>query len=74
METKYAIRRLVASVILTPLVAIAYGLVWIVPVMFGAHGTLDMYLTALPLVLIVWVVSATFATQLLDYVERISRP
>jgi len=74
METRYAIRRLIASVVLTPLIAIAYGLMWIVPVMFGAHGTLDMYLTALPLVLIVWVVSATFAPQLLRYVERISRP
>jgi hypothetical protein len=74
METKYTIRRLVASVVLSPLVAIAYGLVWLVPVMFGAYGTLDMYLTALPLVLITWVVSATFATQLLSFVERISRP
>lgn len=74
MEAKYTVRRLIASVLLSPVVALAYGMVWFIPVMFGAYGTLAMYLTALPYVLITWVVCATLAPQLMRLAEWITRP
>jgi hypothetical protein len=74
MEAKFVIRRLVASIILSPLVALAYSGLWLALVMLGAGGSFAMFVSVLPSVLVVWVLFVTLYPALMAFVERITRP
>ena len=74
MESKFVIRRLIASIVLAPVVALAYGALWLALVMLGASGSFAMFVGSLPAVLVVWVLFATLYPALMTFAERITRP
>lgn len=73
---KFIIRRAVFAVITLPVVALAYGVVYFGLGLLTATNTANVpaYLENLWAIGFVWVLFLAFATQILNWTERVTRP
>ena len=68
---KFHLRRLIASLLVSPLIVGAYLAMWFVLVMLGATGNYEMAMNAVPSLVVVWVLLMTFWTEFYSFVNRL---
>jgi hypothetical protein len=73
---KFIIRRAVFAVITMPVAFLAYGVIYFGLGLLTATNTASVavYLENVVLIGIVWVLFITFATQIWNWTERVTRP
>jgi hypothetical protein len=69
---KFHLRRFIASLIASPILAGLYLAMWFLLTMLGAGGNYEMAMNAVPSILVVWVLLFTFWTEFYNFVERVT--
>lgn len=68
---KFHVRRLIASLLVSPLIWGAHLAVWFALTMLGAGGSYELSLNAVPSLILTWVVLFTFWTEFYAMVNRL---
>jgi len=69
---KFHLRRFIASLLATPLVAGTYLAMWFALTMLGAGGNYEMAMNAVPTIIVVWILVMTFWTEFYSFAMRMS--
>jgi len=69
---KFHLRRFIASLVVSPLIVGGYLAMWFALVMLGAGGDYEMAMNAVPTIIVVWILVATFWTEFYSFVMRLS--
>jgi hypothetical protein len=68
---KYTLRRLVLSVVTTPIVLVMYGgLYFGLALLANSYASIGLFLSNLIAVAFGWIVAVTFSRQIFDFIER----
>lgn len=69
---KYTLRRLVLSVVTTPIVLVMYGgLYFGLALLANSYASIGLFLSNLTAVAFGWVIAVTFSKQIFDFVGKI---
>lgn len=69
---KYTLRRLVLSVVTTPIVLVMYGgLYFGLALLANSYASIGLFLSNLIAVAFGWVIAVTFSKQIFDFVGKI---
>ncbi len=68
---KYTLRRLVLSVVTTPIVLVMYGgLYFGLALLANSYASIGLFLSNLTAVAFGWVIAVTFSRLIFDFIER----
>lgn len=68
---RYTLRRLVLSVITTPIILVIYGGVYFgLALLANSYASIGLFLSNLIAVAFGWIVAVTFSRQIFDFIER----